>query len=206
MSSCLKTHVFILIALALSGGALLAQDTNTKPPAPEEKPAFSPAEAQARRIQHEKEVENAAKTAPEITAETKKKTPDPIEITAYGENRFEGGMAYASGNVEVHYRDDVVYADEIAYDAKNKTIVATGNVRIYNGTQVFRADQATYSFEQKKILSSSFWSAQERIFFKGGALKTTIEKGETKYTISNGIFTKKGEFGITIIKQILTQF
>jgi len=185
MSSCLKTHVLILIALTLGCSALSAEDKNSSP---EDKPPLSPAEAQARRIEQERAVEQEAEKTPGIT-ELKKKSAEPIEITADGENRFEGGMAYASGNVVVHYKDSIVYADSIAYDSKSKTLIATGNVRIYSGTQVFRADQATYSFEEKKIISSTFWTTEERIFVKGASVNTDLENGLTKYTIKNGSFT-----------------
>ncbi|MFH1066479.1 MAG: hypothetical protein V1746_01040 [bacterium] len=116
-----------------------------------------------------------------------KKGGVPIEITADGENRFEGGIAYASGNVIVRHGEDVVYADEIACNTETGEIIAKGNVRIYSKGKIYRSDQVTYNFHSQKILSSHFYTVQERFFASG---KEFITKDVNKhYTVRSGSFT-----------------
>lgn len=175
ISSCLKKVSFILLLLALAATTAFPQ---------QDKPADAAAEEEGAKRAQNRKMEEAARKVPEVTP---RKKAEPIEITSDGENRFEGGMAYASGNVEVHYKDDVVYADQIAYDAKSKNIIATGNVRIYTGSQVFRSDQVTFNFETHSVISSHFWTEQERIFVEGESI--TSDTRLNKYTIKNGNFS-----------------
>lgn len=96
----------------------------------------------------------------------------PVEITADGENRFEANMAYASGNVVVHYGEDVLYADEIAYDRQNQEVTATGNVRIYSGESIYRGERLVYNFATQKLVSEGFAIASDRVYGAGESVST----------------------------------
>ena len=104
----------------------------------------------------------------------------PVEITADGENRFEANMAYASGNVVVRYGDDLLYADEIAYDRQNQEVTATGSVRIYAGENIYRGERLVYNFTTQKLVSNGFALASDRVYAAGESV-TTPKDG--KYVI-----------------------
>lgn len=127
---------------------------------------------------------NAADVA--STQAPKKKGGTPVTITADGENRFEAGIAYASGNVVARYGEDVVYADKIAFNNQTKEITAYGNVRVYSKGDIYRCDQVTYNFPEQKIISSHFLTAQERYLASGEQFLTPEPK---HYTIRSGMFT-----------------
>lgn len=110
----------------------------------------------------------------------------PIEITADGYNRFVAGIATAEGNVIVHYKGDIVYADRVNYDSKTKTVMADGNVRIFSGDRIYRGDHINYNFETKAVQSTDFKTAQYPVF-SGGKLATTPEINH--YRIKDGFFT-----------------
>lgn len=110
----------------------------------------------------------------------------PIEITADGDNRFEEGIAYASGNVVVRYGTDVMYADSIAYNPKTKDSFAVGSVRIYSGTSIYRGDKLGYNFETKVLRSEGFRLLDFPLMAGGDKVTTP---GPNHYRISNGYFT-----------------
>jgi LPS-assembly protein len=108
-----------------------------------------------------------AAAAPVFTPPAQK---TPIEITADGENRFEGGIAYAEGNVVVRYADDVLYADEVTFDQKLRVITAKGNVSIYTLGRIYRGDQLQFNVDSKEVKSLDFRSVQERLYLAGSRL------------------------------------
>jgi LPS-assembly protein len=110
----------------------------------------------------------------------------PIEITADGNNRFEAGIAYASGNVIVRYKGDILYADEMAYDSKTKEVTARGNVRIYTGNALYRGDQIVYNFDNRRVVSQHFYIAGDRFLAKGSEV---FSPANDVYVIKNGIVT-----------------
>jgi LPS-assembly protein len=110
----------------------------------------------------------------------------PIEITAEGENSYEGGIAHASGNVVVKYGSDIVYADRIMYDAKKREVMATGNVRVYAGDRIYRGDRLNYNFDTRAVQSLDFRTADYPMF-GGGVNATTPDPNH--YSIKDGFFT-----------------
>lgn len=117
---------------------------------------------------------------------TQNKAGTPIEITADGENRYEAGIAYASGNVTARYGEDVVYADKMAYNNNTKEATAYGNVRVYSRGNVYRGDQITYNFQTHKVVANNFLSAQEKFYVSG---KEFLTPGPNHYRIIDGSFT-----------------
>lgn len=118
--------------------------------------------------------------------ESQRKGHTPVEITADGENRFEGGIAYAEGNVVVRYGDDIIYADEIRYAKDKAEITARGNVRIYTDGQIFRGEMISYNLESRAISSLDFRTARDRVYALGEEAYTPKEG---VYVIEDGWFT-----------------
>jgi LPS-assembly protein len=110
----------------------------------------------------------------------------PIEITADGENRFEAGLAVATGNVIVRYGADVLYADRITYDTKKREVMADGNVRLYSGDKIYRGEMLRYNFESKSVVSRGFATVDYPLLANGKEVSTP---GENHYRIKEGAFT-----------------
>ncbi len=109
-----------------------------------------------------------------------------MEITADGETNFVAGMATASVNVIVRYGGDLLYADQVIFDAKTKTAIASGNVRIYTGPRLYRGDHVTYNFETHAVTSTDFALASFPVF---GAGKSVTSPDANHYQITNGFVT-----------------
>lgn len=99
----------------------------------------------------------------------------PIEITADGDNRYEGGIAYAEGNVIVRYGDDVLYADQITFDQKKRLITAQGNVSIYTLGRIYRGHHLEFNVDSKLVKSLDFRTVQERLMMAGSSLENPRE-------------------------------
>lgn len=96
----------------------------------------------------------------------------PIEITADGENRYEGGIAYAEGNVVVKHGQDVIYADSVSFDRKSRELMAKGNVRIFAQSKIYRGEYLTYNLDSKQVNSSDFRMVQDRIYAYGNKVES----------------------------------
>lgn len=75
----------------------------------------------------------------------------PIEITADGETRFEGGVAVAEDNVQIHHGNVSMYTDYAEYDPDTREVLLIGNVRIYTKDAVFTGQRAVYNMESKQM-------------------------------------------------------
>lgn len=95
----------------------------------------------------------------------------PIEITADGDNRFEGGVAYAEGNVIVRYGDDVLYADSITFDQKTRLVTAKGNVSVYLPQKMYRGEFLEFNVDSKLVKSLDFRTVQDRLMMAGKELQ-----------------------------------
>ncbi|NJK92246.1 MAG: LPS-assembly protein LptD [Blastochloris sp.] len=100
----------------------------------------------------------------------------PIEITADGENRYEGGVAYAEGNVVVRHGLDVIYADSVSYDRSKRELMAKGNVRIFAQSKIYRGEFLTYNLDSQQVSSSEFRLVQDRIYAYGAKVETPSSK------------------------------
>jgi lipopolysaccharide assembly outer membrane protein LptD (OstA) len=80
----------------------------------------------------------------------------PVEITADGETRFEGGVAVAEDNVQVHYGDVSIYADYAEYNPDTRDVFLDGNVRIYTPEGAFVGQRAVYNLETKQTRALEF--------------------------------------------------
>lgn len=110
----------------------------------------------------------------------------PIEISADGENSYQGGIAYAQGNVTVRYGEDIIDADQITYDKSKRLITAQGNVRIYAEKKIYRGEFFTYNLDNKKVTSNDFRAAWDRIYAVGKSIESPTSNS---YLIKDGTYT-----------------
>jgi len=112
----------------------------------------------------------------------------PVEISSDGTNTFnaETGLAVAEKNVIVRYGEDVIYADQVTFDNRNKEVSAKGNVRIFSNNTIYRGEFITYNLNNHEITSQGFRTVEDRIFAAGDDVQSPQE-GE--YVIHGGIVT-----------------
>ena len=53
-------------------------------------------------------------------------TDAPVEIRADGGTRFEGGVAIAENNVQIHFRGTDIYCDYAEYNPETREVLLTG--------------------------------------------------------------------------------
>ncbi|MCS7008705.1 MAG: hypothetical protein NZL93_02050, partial [Chthoniobacterales bacterium] len=80
----------------------------------------------------------------------------PIEIRASGQTRYDGVVAVAEDNVQVHYGDVSIYADYAEYNPETRDIFLFGNARIYSPDGFFRGQRAVYNLETKQLRTLDF--------------------------------------------------
>ena len=61
------------------------------------------------------------------------------------QQRKEGDVFFADGNVEIHYRNFRLRADHVQYNAKTYVVMARGNVQLDVDTQHLTADSADFN-------------------------------------------------------------
>lgn len=81
---------------------------------------------------------------------------EPVEITADGETRFEGGVAIAENNVQIHRGGTSIYSDYAEYDPDTREVLLIGNVRIYTKESPFVGQRAIYNMESKQVRALEF--------------------------------------------------
>ncbi|MBV8813198.1 MAG: hypothetical protein JO271_01805 [Verrucomicrobia bacterium] len=110
----------------------------------------------------------------------------PVEITAQGETRYEGGLAIARNHVVIHYGDVAIYSDYAQYNPETHEVLVTGRVRIYRGDYAFVADRAVYNLETKELHAADFAGNRLPFQITGDSL-TSYQSNE--YQIYDGTFT-----------------
>lgn len=80
----------------------------------------------------------------------------PVEITAEGETRFEGGVAIAEDNVQIHFKDISIYCDYAEYNPDTRDVLLVGNVRIYQEKVLLNGQRALYNLETKQVRALQF--------------------------------------------------
>ncbi len=59
-------------------------------------------------------------------------------------------ILYAEGDVVVKFKDNILKADTLRYNKKNKSAKAEGNVQLKINNQIFQADMVQYDFVKRK--------------------------------------------------------
>jgi LPS-assembly protein len=110
----------------------------------------------------------------------------PVEITADGETKFEGGVAIAQNHVVIHYGDLAIYCEYAEYNPDTHDVLLKDHVRIYRGDYAFVCDRAIYNLETKKLNAADFGGFKPPFEFTGENL-SSIQENE--YRVYNGILT-----------------
>jgi LPS-assembly protein len=110
----------------------------------------------------------------------------PVEITAEGGTRYEGGVAIAERHVVIHYGDVAIYCEYAEYNQETHDVLVKGRVRLYRGDYAFVCDRAVYNLETKRLYMADF--AGDKLPFEiTGSNLTSFESNE--YQIYAGSFT-----------------
>jgi LPS-assembly protein len=86
----------------------------------------------------------AGKTSPQATSSEPSPQPGIVQLEAR-EQRREGPVLYADGDVDIRYGDTRVRADHVEYNTATYEIVARGHVQYDHDNQHLDADQADYN-------------------------------------------------------------
>ncbi len=73
--------------------------------------------------------------------------PSPTVRLEAEQQRKEGDLFFADGNVEIQYGNEVLHADHVQYNAKTYMAVARGNVKFDADTQHLTADSADFNVQ-----------------------------------------------------------
>ena len=116
----------------------------------------------------------------------------------------ENNILNAKGNVVVSYKGNILKADSLIYDKREKTIFAKGNVSLNIGDQLFTMKSLKYNFNNKKgylldvkgliktdnLIDDLFYNF-ENSDVKKNKILNEIKKDKVKYTaekVGNWIF------------------
>lgn len=110
----------------------------------------------------------------------------PIEITADGETRFEGGVAIAEENVVINYGDMNIYCDYAQYNPQTRDVLLRGNVRIYRPDYSFTGERAVYNLETRRLRAADFAGSSDPVLFSGENISSLSGRA---FQVKNGTFT-----------------
>lgn len=100
----------------------------------------------------------------------------PIEITADGETTFEGGVAVARDNVQIHYGKYSIYCDYAEYNPETRDVLLVGNIRLYTPNEVLTGQRALFNLETKQMRALEFSGARPPLFFNAFSLQAPSMK------------------------------
>ncbi len=80
----------------------------------------------------------------------------PVSITADGNTRFEGGVAIAEDNVQIHYGDYSIYCDYAEYNPDTRDVLLIGNIRLYTPKEMLTGQRALFNLETKQMRALEF--------------------------------------------------
>ncbi len=95
----------------------------------------------------------------------------PVEITADGQTTFEGGVAVARDNVQIHYGDYSIYCDYAEYNPDTRDVLLVGNIRLYTPSEVLTGQRALFNLETKQMRALEFSGAHAPMFFNAFSLQ-----------------------------------
>ncbi len=110
----------------------------------------------------------------------------PVEITADGETRFEGGVAVAEDNVQIHYQDISIYTDYAEYNPDTRDVLLIGDVRIYTADNLLTSQRALYNLESKQIRALEMTGESFPLKFRALSLQAP---SLNQFNVTNATFT-----------------
>ncbi len=94
---------------------------------------------------------------------------------------------FASGDVEVHYREFRLFADRVEYNIATKDVLAEGNVVAQTGGEVIRAERVLFNLETGRgTIEKASGIIQPSILFEAETLE---RKREDLYSLKKGRVT-----------------
>ncbi len=104
---------------------------------------------------------------------------DTLEVRSDEQNQDESGMFYASGNVEIERRDDIVKSDKAQYDGDTGELSAEGNVRYLTEDLTLYANKGSYNSQNDTVnfFSTSYYFPGQERPGKGKAEEIFIDDG-----------------------------
>ena len=111
-----------------------------------------------------------------------------VAISARSLARFEDQkLVIAKGDVEIHYQDVILQADEVKLHTDTKDLVATGNVVLKENKGSLACDKLEFNLDTKKGVAMRARGFFSPFYYLKGK---EIEKvGPKKYVIEHGSFT-----------------
>jgi len=110
----------------------------------------------------------------------------PVEITADGNTRFEGGVAVAEDNVQIHYGDYSIYTDYAEYNPDTRDVLLIGNVRIYTPSEVLTGQRALFNLETKQMRALEFSGGRYPGYFHAFNMKAPSLR---EFRVRDAVFT-----------------
>ncbi len=110
----------------------------------------------------------------------------PVEITADGETRFEGGVAIAEDNVQIHYGEVGIFTNYAEYNPDTRDVLLIGDVRIYTTDNLFTGQRALYNLETKQIRALEFSGENGPLRFRAMSLRAPSLR---EFRVSDAEFT-----------------
>jgi LPS-assembly protein len=95
----------------------------------------------------------------------------PITVLAQTWEKTKGRI-FAQGDVEIHYKDLKLFADQVDVNTETKDVVASGNVVIHSPDQVITADKAFYNLDSREhTLEHAYGMIQPDIFYQAETIQ-----------------------------------
>ena len=108
---------------------------------------------------------------------------DTLEVRSDEQNQDEDGIFYATGNVEIERKDDLVKSDKAQYDGDTGVLFAEGNVRYLTKDLTLYADNGGYNSQNDTVnfSSTSFYFPDQKRPGKGTADEILIDDDGVVY-------------------------
>lgn len=110
----------------------------------------------------------------------------PVEITADGNTRFEGGVAIAEDNVQIHYGDYSIYCDYAEYNPETRDVLLIGNIRLYTPEQVLTGQRALFNLESKQMRALELSGSNYPGFFHAFSVRAMSQR---EFRVKDALFT-----------------
>jgi lipopolysaccharide assembly outer membrane protein LptD (OstA) len=110
----------------------------------------------------------------------------PVEITADGNTRFEGGVAVAEDNVQIHYGNYSIYCDYAEYNPDTRDVLLVGNIRLYTPSEVLTGQRALFNLETKQMRALEFSGGHFPFYFHAFSLRSPSTR---EFRVTDAIFT-----------------
>lgn len=110
----------------------------------------------------------------------------PITVLAH-EKRWEKDRIFASGNVEVRYKDIKIFADQLEVNTETKDVFATGNVTVQVPKEVVTAEKVFYNLDSRQAkFEQAAGMIVPNVFYRAASIE---DKGGQTLNLSKASLT-----------------